>query len=877
MATDAGITLSVGNEKGFKAALSAVQAEVKALNAELKYTVSDLSGLDDAEGKSARQAEILRNAMDATQKQIELLSGKYSQQKTRLNELKRALAEAEQAYGENSKEANAARISVDRQTKAVYDLDAQLSKAKTGFSQYKIQLDEVEKSADDMADALEDAGQSASGVGGGFSAGLAGGAISGVISGVVSGVKDLVESTTEYRQIMSTLEVSSQQAGYSAEQTSETYRQLYGVLGDTQTAATATANLQAIGLEQDKLRQITDGAIGAWATYGDSIPIDGLAEAINETVQAGTVTGTFADVLNWAGTSEDEFNEKLAAASTAAERADIVLQEMADQGLMQAAEGWRQNNEDIEQANLAQENMNEALAGLGEVLSPLVTTVVNGIATLVGFVSDLVTGFMQMVENGDPLVSILAGIGTAIGVVAGAFGALKAAMAISSLIDTVTKSMKTLFGVLSANPILAVVSLIAGLVTAFITAYNTSDEFRAKVDAAFSAIKTVINTVIETVVSVVEWFIQTIQKARDTVAEKVTAIGETIRSVFTNIAEKVESVWQEIKEIPGKIVDVGRNIIEGLWNGIQEKVGWVKEKIGGLVGAIKNLFTGGDGFDTNSPSKFTEQVGEYVAEGLGIGIAKDRTAIKAAEELTSDVKSALGELESVDAGEGVALDFSGDSAVGDAASFMRQLLSETDDDYTEYMALWQEKQAAAQELASEIYKENMKTLKDEMTGQLNSYYNEFESVGKRLMDGVAEGVRDGRSGVVNSIRDALEAAVEAAREALDIHSPSGVFKEIGANMAEGLGLGWDNGLSAVSRRVGYGLNNLTAPAAIADQATNTGMMGAVEALMNGMAGLGQSQPSGMIQLVVNLDGRTIAQTIFDPLREVERQRGVVLG
>lgn len=40
--------------------------------------------------------------------------------------------------------------------------------------------------------------------------------------------------------------------------------------------------------------------------YGDSIPIDGLAEAVNETVKTGTVTGTFADVLNWAGTSEDD-------------------------------------------------------------------------------------------------------------------------------------------------------------------------------------------------------------------------------------------------------------------------------------------------------------------------------------------------------------------------------------------------------------------------------------------------------------------------------------------------------------------------------------------------------------------------------------------
>src|SRR5699024_773480 len=115
-----------------------------------------------------------------------------------------------------------------------------------------------------------------------------------------------------------------------AEQTAQTYERLQSVLGDTQTAATATANLQAIGLSQEDLMTVTDAAIGAWARYGDSIPIDSRAESINETIQAGTVTGTFADVLNWAGTNEDDFNAKLEAANSTSERANIVLQELAN-------------------------------------------------------------------------------------------------------------------------------------------------------------------------------------------------------------------------------------------------------------------------------------------------------------------------------------------------------------------------------------------------------------------------------------------------------------------------------------------------------------------------------------------------------------------
>lgn len=142
------------------------------------------------------------------------------------------------------------------------------------------------------------------------------------IQSVASAITEVVDASAEYRKVMGTLEVSSKAAGYSADETAQTYKRLYSVLGDTQTAATTTANLQAIGLSQQDLMLITDSAIGAWTRYGDSIPIDGLAEAINETIQAGTVTGTFADVLNWAGTSEDDFNAKLEAANSTSERAN---------------------------------------------------------------------------------------------------------------------------------------------------------------------------------------------------------------------------------------------------------------------------------------------------------------------------------------------------------------------------------------------------------------------------------------------------------------------------------------------------------------------------------------------------------------------------
>ena len=233
---------------------------------------------------------------------------------------------------------------------------------------------------------------------------LAGGAVVGGIKAVGDAIMSVVEDTAEYRKIMGTLEISSERAGYSAQQTADIYRTLQGVLGDTQTAATTTANLQAIGLAQEDLVTVTNAAIGAWATYGDSIPIDGLSESINETIQAGKVTGTFADVLNWAGTSEDDFNAKLEAANGTTERANIVLQELKSQGLDQAGKAWQDANEDVVALNEATERWDGAMAQLGETLTPAATAIKNFGADAIIWLADQI---QAVIEWWNSLVSVM--------------------------------------------------------------------------------------------------------------------------------------------------------------------------------------------------------------------------------------------------------------------------------------------------------------------------------------------------------------------------------------------------------------------------------------------------------------------------------------
>ena len=360
--------ISLLGEKEFNDQMKAVNSNLKTLKSEMALTSSEFKG-------QANSTEALR----AKQK---VLSEQYEQQAEKVRALKEMLEKVEKTYGENSaqvdkyrQDLNFAKTTLNKFGNELDDTNKYLKEAEDSADGAATSIDKFGKEVKDAGDDIDRGGGFEDLVGqlGNLKSALAGGAVVGGVTALYGAISDVVEETKEYRQIMGTLEVSSQQAGYTTQQAEAAYMRLYGVLGDTQTAATTVANLQAIGLAQGDLNLLIDAATGAWATYGDSIPIDGLSEAINETIQAGKVTGVFADVLNWAGVSEDEFNEKLKAANDTNERAHMVLNQLANQNLPELGQAWRDANGDVIEYNETQEEMNRAMAELGETLQPLVT------------------------------------------------------------------------------------------------------------------------------------------------------------------------------------------------------------------------------------------------------------------------------------------------------------------------------------------------------------------------------------------------------------------------------------------------------------------------------------------------------------------------
>lgn len=520
-----GIVVEIGGDTtGLNKALTSVNKELR----DNKSTLSDIERLlkmDPGNTELLRQKyEILNDSVAKTEQKLEALkeAEKQVQQQFERGEI------GEDQYNGLKREIIATESSLK-------NLRQQAQKAENAVNGIEErQIEEVANAAEEAAESLEDAGKEASHFGDYLKADL----ISEGAKGIISSIKDVAEETKEYQKIMASLEVSSERAGYTAEETTESYKQLYGVLADDQTAATTTANLQALGLKQSELIQITNATIGAWATYGDSIPIDGLAEAINETAKVGTVTGTLADALNWAGISEDDFNEKLETAGSASERANLILKQLAEQGLVEAGKSWQENNENIIKSNRAAANFQEEMAELGELLQPIITEITECVAELLDRFNGLDSNTKLFILTVIGLIAMLGPLQSAIeGIAIGTHG--------------ISKAMTFLL----ENPMVLVIAGIISLVALLAT---KGDE-------------------IQGILNEVDEFLENIFLVNWSDIFR----GE-IGSILNAFMGDIERIWVSLKMILDGIIDFVRGVFTGNWERAWE----------GIVEILAGLFRG---------------------------------------------------------------------------------------------------------------------------------------------------------------------------------------------------------------------------------------------------------------------------------------------
>lgn len=419
----------------------------------------------------------------------------------------------------------------------------------------------------------------------------------------------IAETTREYRTEQGKLTTAFETAGYSSEEARKTYEALNGVLGDSGQAVEAANHLAKLTKNEKDLNTWTKICTGVYATFGDSLPIEGLTEAANETAKTGALTGSLADALNWAGVNEDKFQESLDACANEQERQALITKTL--NGLYdEAADTYRENNAEVIAANEAQDKLNNAMAKIGEAVEPAITKgkeliaeviekaapmlsdlaerliplLAGAFETLVDWIGDAVQWFQDAyawMQDNEPIVTLLA---IAIGTLTAAIVAWTIAQKAATIATAISTAATTAFGTVMAfvtSPITLVVLAIGALIAIIYLLVKNWD------------------TVKETAVKCWEWVKEAWSKAAEWFNAEVvqpivkffTQLGEDIGQAFSDAWAWCKNTWSSA----GKF-------FSGIWSSIKNAFGsvgsWFKDTFSKAWTAVKNVFsTGGKIFD----------------------------------------------------------------------------------------------------------------------------------------------------------------------------------------------------------------------------------------------------------------------------------------
>lgn len=406
-------------------------------------------------------------------------------------------------------------------------------------------LDQGSKSGADKAGAnMESFGDKMKGVLAGIS-----------VAALAASINELVSVTNEFQEDMGKLSVAAQQNNVSTDAANGAYRDMVGILGETDQSVEAVNHLFALcGDNTKSLSDWTNIASGVYATFGDSLPLEGLTEAANETAKVGQVTGPLADAINWASeaavqqgvalsgnqaavdaynsalasgaTQEDAFNAALAACNTEQERAQLITDTL-NGVYAEAGAQYQQTNADVIAYRQSQSDLTEAMSSLGQTFMPIVTGLTNVATMLLSGVQPAVQWF---VTNLPIIAPILAGIATTIGLLAVVLNASTIATTAQTVATNAAAAAQGLLNaVMNANPIALIVVLIAGLVVAIVGLWNNSEAFRDFVTSAFQKIQQVAQVVID---AIVNFFTVTVPSAIEVVMLHFQILWNKIVSVF---------------------------------------------------------------------------------------------------------------------------------------------------------------------------------------------------------------------------------------------------------------------------------------------------------------------------------------------------------
>ena len=530
------------------------------------------------------------------------------------------------------------------------------------------------KQVDDLSKKMGDADGASKNLNDGFTVlkGTMANLASQAISKVVDGFKSLVGGAVDYQKSMEYYTTSFTVMTGSADKASETVKKLADIGAktpfDMPQLADATSLLMNFGFNADDavdsmmmLGDISQGSADKLESisraYGKMSSAQKVSlEDINMMIDAGF--NPLQEISEHTGESMQSLYDRIS-------HGKMSVDEITESMKRSTSEGGKYFHSMDKQSQIFDGRLSTLSdtinSKLGEALQPIlkkasdewipnITNAIDNmdIDSVVSVIDDIISGvgdlFGFIMDNGDTIISLVAGIGTAMmtwkvaSMINGVVGAVKAFQVAN---EGASVAQALLNGVMNANPIMLVVTLLAGLIATIVTLWNTNEGFRNAVISVWNAFKDTVGNAIKSVGgfigNLISWFqalpgrigaflggvISNVQnwasnmasRASETGSRFVNGVVSFIRglpsAVWNWLSNTLNNAWNfarqlaqaganaasglvnniigKIRSLPSQLYNWGVDMVQGIANGIRSAIHKVTSAVSDLAGKIKSF------------------------------------------------------------------------------------------------------------------------------------------------------------------------------------------------------------------------------------------------------------------------------------------------
>jgi hypothetical protein len=558
-----GITIELdGETKGLDKALQGVNKTTRDLQGELRDVEKLLKFSPDNVELLEQKQKLLNDQVDNTTK--------------KLDTLKKAQEQVEKQF--KSGEIGEAQYRAFQREIAETESKLQNFKRQAATVDDSIDSKQAVQKVDKIGDAFKRAGKQAADFAkeSKDAAGIAG-------AGIAAGAAGLVGGNQDYNEIIARLKTNASIKKADYELVEQAFKEVVKITGEVDSAGETISNLLASGVKDTALLDYVKQINGAYVEFSETLKTEGIADGIQETLATGEAVGPFAELLDRRSVDLDNFNSTLGTMIKMGHGADYILKVLANEGLAQTTDEYRELNPEVIKNAEAQANFQKALADLSVALTPLIIKF-----------TEFVTKIAEWASENPETAKTITILGAAIAGIVAVFNVL--APVVSAVIS-LWPILAAAVGAISA-PVALVIGIIGALIAVGVALWKNWDTIRANVKTVWNDIKEfLVKKVIEIATNIRNKF----NEMKESAVEKLQNMRDKVRGIMDKVKGIFESIdlYESGKAIIQSAIDGIMAMKDKIWRKVEEVVGGVRDywpfspaKVGPLSDIHKMDFAG---------------------------------------------------------------------------------------------------------------------------------------------------------------------------------------------------------------------------------------------------------------------------------------------